>query len=165
MERVIIVPLVVKLTTIKLFRIASGVNKRLIRPYCESITLPRYHPNINALKIRRLSIFSIPFNSLKINVYLGRIERIRVQLCKSYYYRNVRISMERPGSMIVGDHSPDGAAFPFSIHLQTNCRLYLLDDIIAGRRLNGLTLMQNEKLRGRACRLLLPYVMLLSARV
>jgi len=62
--------------------------------------------------------------------------------------------------MIVGDYSPDGEAFPFSIHLQTNCRLCLLDDIIAGRRLNGL--MQNEKLRGRACGLLPSYVMLLS---
>lgn len=73
--------------------------------------------------------------------------------------------MERLSSMIVGDYSPDGAAVSFSIHLQTNCRLCLLDDIIAGRRLNGLTLVQNEKLRGRACGLLLSYVMLLSPRI
>jgi len=122
--------------------------------------VPCYLWNINALKIRRLSIFSIPFDFLKIYVYLDRIEYpcavmqiVPLRKCTNFHGTS--------SSMIVGDYSPDGAAFPFSIHLQTNCRLCLLDDIIAGR-LNGLTFMQNEKLRGRTCGLLLSYVMLLS---
>lgn len=139
--------LVIRLTTVKSFcitRINMRINSLAYSSICELITFRVYLWNINALKIRWLSIFSIPFNFLKIYVYLGRIEYpcavmqiVPLRKCTNFH--------GTASSMIVGDYSPDGAAFPFSIHLQTNCRLCLLDDIIAGRRLNGLTLMQNAK--------------------
>lgn len=79
--------------------------------------------------------------------------KIVAQLCKSSHYGNVRISMERPS--VYNRRRPFvGAAFPFSIHLQTNSAGSVYPTILSRHAaLTGLRLckMKNE----RACGLLL----------
>lgn len=72
--------------------------------------------------------------------------KIVMQLCKSHYYGNVRISMERP--TVYDLRRPFvGAAFPFSIHLQTNSAGSVYPTILSWRAaLTGLHLckMKND---------------------